>query len=168
MTTPKPPSKAGFASVGAAGVLALAYLLHPTEGRPLTTYWDDLGKVWTVCGGVTGAGVVPGKTYTVAECDALETAYIGKMFARMGQCVPGDMPASVVKAFGHFAYNTGPDAFCRSTAARLLNQGRFREACQQIPRWRFIGPKDCAIKANKCGGIVRRREWEYQTCVGGL
>jgi lysozyme len=78
------------------------------------------------------------------------------------------MPPSVVKAFGHFSFNVGPDAFCRSTAARLLNEGRFREACQQIPRWRFIGKKDCAIKANKCGGIVRRRQWEYQTCVEGL
>ena len=167
MTQPK-TSKAGFAGVGAAGVLALAYLLHGFEGREYTTYWDKLGGVWTVCAGVTGPGVVPGKTYTAAECDALETAYIGKMYARMGQCVPGDMPPSVVKAFGHMAFNTGPDAFCRSTAARLLNQGKFREACEQIPRWRFIGKKDCAIKANKCGGIVRRRQWEYQTCVEGL
>ena len=169
MTQPsKPAAKVGFASIGAAGILAIAYLLHGFEGREYTTYWDALGGVYTVCGGVTGPGVVKGRTYTPAECDALETAYIGKMLARMGQCVPGDMPPSVIKAFGHMAYNTGAEAFCRSTAAKLLNQGRYREACHQIPRWRYIGAKDCAIKANKCGGIVRRREWEHKTCLADL
>jgi lysozyme len=167
--TPKPTAKrVGFASVGAAGVLALAYLLHGFESREMTTYWDALGGVYTACGGVTGAGVIPGKTYTVAECDALETAYIARMYQRMARCVPGEMPDSVVKAFGHLSYNIGPDAFCRSTAARLLNEGRFREACHQIPRWRFIGSKDCAIKANKCGGIPRRREWEHKLCLSDL
>ena len=165
MTAPK---KAGFATVGAAGVLALAYLLHGFESREMTTYWDALGGVWTACGGVTGPGVIPGKTYTVAECDALETAHITRMYQRIGKCVPGELPESVVIAFGHFVYNVGESAFCKSTAARMLNGGHYRQACLQIPKWRFIGKKDCAIKANKCGGIVRRREWEFKTCMSDL
>lgn len=161
--------KVAFGGVGAAGIVALALLLGGGfEGREYTTYWDALGKVWTVCGGVTGPGVIPGKTYTEAECIELETAYIAKMYGRMGSCVAGEFDPSVVKAFGHFAYNVGPEAFCRSTAARLLNQGRVREACEQIPRWRYVGGKDCAVRANKCYGIVTRRQWEYQTCLEGV
>ncbi|HEY9145626.1 MAG TPA: lysozyme, partial [Thiobacillus sp.] len=126
-----------------------------------------IGSVWTVCGGVTGPTIGPNQTYTEAECVAMEAAYLTRMYARMGQCVQGEFHPSVVKAFGHFAYNVGEDKFCRSTAARLLNEGRVKAACEQIPRWRFAGGKDCAIRANRCYGIVKRRQWEYQTCMEG-
>lgn len=162
-------AKVGFAAVPAALILALAAILAQPdhENRKLTTYWDNLGQVWTACAGVTGEGVIPGKTYTVAECEALETRYIARMYARMGRCVPNArLEFHEIKAWGHFAYNIGESNFCRSTAARLLNQGRNAEACKQIPRWRFIGKKDCAIKANKCGGIPKRRAWEQAVCEG--
>lgn len=162
-------AKVGFAGVSAAAILALAAILAQPdhENRKLTTYWDALGGVHTVCAGVTGEGVVPGKTYTVAECEALETRYIRRMYERMGRCVPyAQLTFNEIKAWGHFAFNIGEDNFCRSTAARLLNQGRNAEACKQIPRWRFIGKKDCAIKANKCGGIPKRRTWEQAVCEG--
>jgi GH24 family phage-related lysozyme (muramidase) len=164
-----PGAKIGFAAVPAALILALAALLAQPdhENRIYKTYWDALGGVWTVCAGVTGEGVIPGKTYTDDECVALETRYIARMYARMGRCVPNArMAFHEVKAWGHFAYNVGEANFCKSTAARLLNQGRNAEACRQIGRWRFIKGKDCAIRANKCYGIVKRRAWEESTCEG--
>ena len=172
MTQAKPANsqltkKVGFGSVGAAFILALAMLLPAKESRVLTTYWDSIGRVWTVCAGVTGKGVIPGRTYTLAECISMETAYIKKMYARMGSCVNGEFHPSVVKAFGHFAYNIGEDKFCSSTAARLLNRGDVHGACKQIKRWRFSGGKDCAIRSNRCFGIIDRREWEYLTCMEG-
>lgn len=161
--------KVGFAAVPAALILALAALLaRPDhERRELTTYWDALGQVYTACAGVTGEGVIPGKTYTVAECEALETRYIRRMYERMGRCVPrARLAFHEIKAWGHFAYNVGEATFCKSTAARLLNEGRNAEACKQIPRWRFIKGKDCAIRANRCYGIVKRRAWEQAMCEG--
>ena len=165
----KTSHKVGFAAVPAALILALVALLAKPghEDRKLTTYWDGLGQVWTVCAGVTGEGVIPGKTYTVAECEALETRYIARMFARMGRCVPNArMEFHEIKAWGHFAYNVGETAFCDSTAAKLLNRGENEAACKQIPRWRFVGGKDCAIRANNCYGIVVRRQWEQAMCEG--
>jgi GH24 family phage-related lysozyme (muramidase) len=162
-------AKVGFAAVPTVLILALvAILAQPGhEHRKLTTYWDGLGQVWTACAGVTGEGVIPGKTYTVAECEALETRYIARMFARMGRCVPNArMEFHEVKAWGHFAYNIGETAFCNSTAARLLNHGRNAEACKQILRWVYVKGKDCRIAANRCAGIVTRRKWEYTQCTG--
>lgn len=165
----KAGAKVGFAAVPAALILALVALLAQPdhEKRVYTTYWDALGQVYTACAGVTGEGVVPGKTYTDDECVALETRYVRRMYARMGRCVPNArMAFHEVKAWGHFAYNVGETNFCKSTAARLLNEGQNEAACRQILRWRFIKGKDCAVRSNRCYGIVIRRNWEYQTCAG--
>jgi GH24 family phage-related lysozyme (muramidase) len=164
-------TKLAFAAVPAALLIALAGILAQPdhEKRVLHTYWDALGQVDTACAGVTGEGVVRGKTYTVDECVALETRYLARMYARMGKCVPNArLSFDEAKAWGHFAYNIGEANFCHSTAAKLLNRGENRAACEQIKRWVFIGRKDCRVKANKCGGIPKRREWEYTTCVAGL
>jgi lysozyme len=161
-------SKAGFIAVPLVVVAALVAALHDWEQRVYTTYWDALGRVDTVCAGVTGAGVIRGKTYTPAECDALESRYIGRMYQSMGRCVKRtDLAFHELKAWGHFAYNVGEANFCRSTAAKLLNAGQNEAACKQIRKWVFIKGRDCRIRANRCHGIVRRREWEYQTCTGG-
>ena len=160
-------AKVGFAAVPAALILAMAAILAQPdhEKRVYTTYWDTLGQIDTVCAGVTGEGVIRGKTYTDAECEALETRYIARMYGRMGRCVPNArMAFNEIKAWGHFAYNVGETNFCHSTAAKLLNRGENAAACKQIPRWRFIKGKDCAIRANKCYGIVKRRAWEQQLC----
>jgi GH24 family phage-related lysozyme (muramidase) len=161
--------KVGFAAVPVALVAALVALLAQPghEKRVYTTYWDALGQVDTACAGVTGAGVIRGKTYTDAECEALETRYVQRMFARMGKCVPNArMEFHEIKAWGHFAYNVGEAAFCKSTAARLLNAGENEAACKQIRKWVYIKGRNCRDPKNKCAGIPRRREWEYQTCVG--
>lgn len=162
-------AKVGFAAVPLAAILALAAILGQDdhEKRVYTTYWDHLGQVDTACAGVTGEGVIRGKTYTDAECDELETRYIRRMYARMGRCAPkAELEFHEIKAWGDFAYNVGETAFCRSTAARLLNEGQNKAACRQILRWMFIGNKDCRDPKNRCGGIPKRREWQYRTCMG--
>jgi lysozyme len=161
--------RVGFAAVPAALILALVALLaEPShEKRVYTTYWDALGQVDTVCAGVTGPGVVRGKAYTDAECVELESRYIKRMFQRMGKCVPNArMEFHEIKAWGHFAYNVGETNFCKSTAARLLNAGENAAACKQIGKWTYIKGKDCRVRANRCYGIVIRRDWEQQTCEG--
>lgn len=161
-------AKVSFAAAPLVLVAALTAALWHHEGRIYTTYWDDLGKVWTVCAGVTGEGVIPGKTYTDDECTALEQRYLTKMLRHMGKCVQGEFTFPVIKAFGHFAYNIGTPAFCRSTAARMLNAGNVAGACKQIGRWTYVKGKDCRIRSNNCAGIVTRRHWEETTCESGL
>jgi len=167
---PKPmaaPTKFGLAAAPVALVMALLAALQDdaSEGRRYVPYKDSVG-VWTVCAGITGPAVIRGKRYTPDECTALETAYVQKMLAHMGQCVRGEFQFHEVKAWGHFAYNIGTPAFCRSTAAKRLNAGERKAACAEISKWVYAGGKDCRIRANNCYGIVSRRAWERATCEG--
>lgn len=157
--------RASFVAAPIALVAALLFALTGAEGRKLKPY-QDIAGVWTVCDGITGKAVIPGKTYTNAECDKLGQEYVQKMLADMGQCVKGDYPFHVIKASGHFAYNIGTPAFCRSTMAKKLREGDIPGACAQITNWTFVAGKDCRIASNKCSGIVKRREWERATCEG--
>jgi len=163
-----PPGKVKLIAVPLAVILAIVAALPLHEGRKYVPYWDALGKVLTVCAGITGPEVVPGRTYTPAECDQLETQYVTRMLGYMGRCATGEFAFHEVKAWGNFAYNVGTGNFCGSTAVRLLNAGKHKEACNQIPLWRYAGGKDCAIRANNCYGIVDRRAWQRQLCLGEI
>ncbi len=159
-------SRTTFGAAGTAVVLAIIASLGNWEGRRLDPYWDALGQVWTVCKGVTGVEVVPGRHYSEAECDGMEQRYVTTMLKNMGTCVHGEFEFYEVKAWGHFAYNVGTGNFCNSTAAKMLNEGKHKEACAQITRWVYAGRLDCRVASNKCPGIPRRRAWERATCEG--
>lgn len=154
----------------AALVAALAVALGVSEGRTHYAYRDQAG-VLTVCRGITGPGVIEGKFYSWAECDALEQAFITRMLGTIGKCVaPAALTLGEWKAWGHFTYNIGTAAFCNSTAAKLLRAGKYEQACREMPKWTWltkpgIGKVNCRIKANKCGGIPKRRDLELGMCL---
>ena len=164
----------GFAGASVAAVLILLASLTHTEGRRYVPYLDVFG-VLTVCKGVTGEDVIADKVYTPPECDVLETAYVQRMYVRLGKCVARtDLELHQVVAWGHFAYNVGEGAFCASTAAKLLNVKADPEACEQVMRWtygrsRITGKRlDCSIRANKCYGLYDRRVRERAMCKGDM
>lgn len=162
-----PAPKARFIAVPAFVVTAILATLAPHEGDARVPYWDAAGQAWTVCRGVTGKEVIPGRTYTDAECRSMEYRYVNTMLARMGYCVTVALPFNEIRAWGDFAYNVGTTKFCNSTAAKLLNAGENKKACEQILRWRYVGTVDCSIKGNKvCPGVWTRRLWEQSLCLG--
>lgn len=58
-------------AAAAGGAMAIAAILIPSlEGVEYKPYRDVAG-VLTVCYGHTGPDIIPGKTYTRAECNAL-------------------------------------------------------------------------------------------------
>lgn len=168
----KPPG--GRFALAAAPVALIAALVAALgqndpahEGRRYTPYRDSAG-IPTVCAGITGKAVVPGKRYTDDECTRLETAYLQQMVANMGQCVSGEFELHEIKAWGHFAYNVGTAAFCKSTAAHRLNAGERKTACAEISKWVFVAGKDCRKTGSNCAGIVQRRAWERGVCEGSI
>ena len=154
-----------------AGIaVALAALLGYSEGREHIPYVDQAG-VLTVCRGITGKEVVRGKWYSWAKGDALEQRFIERMNATIGGCIgdkglnPGEW-----KAWGHFTFNVGTTAFCGSTAARYLREGKYSQACAQMAKWTFItkpgrGKVNCRVAAEKCGGVPKRRDLEKKMCL---
>lgn len=166
MSDPKRRSKTAPAGIA----VALAALLGASEGREHLPYVDQAG-ILTVCRGITGPEVVKGKWYGWGECDALEQRFITRMNAKIGRCIgPEGLNADEWRAWGHFTYNVGTTAFCKSTAAKRLQAGDYLGACNQMLRWTYItkpgrGAVNCRIKAEKCGGIPKRRDMEHGMCM---
>lgn len=157
--------KVGLGVAGSmAAVLAIASpMVSGLEGRTLHAYLD-YGGVPTICNGIT-KDVKLGQTKTNAECDELLAGELGQALRVVDKNV--DIPLSVHQRAGlaSFEYNVGAGAFKKSNLLKLLNAGRVQEACDKLRLWVFIGKKDCRIKENKCGGIVRRREMERRYCL---
>jgi lysozyme len=169
VNAPDPKKRTSKAPAGLAAALAVL-LAAGVEGREHWPYYDQAG-ILTVCGGITGPGVVKGKFYSWGECDKLEPAYIERMNATIGKCIaPGTLTFKGWLWWGHFTYNVGEPTFCKSTAAKLLRAGKYEDACRQMARWTFItkpgrGSVNCRVKAEKCGGIPKRRDLEMKGCL---
>lgn len=150
--------------IGAGLAAALAASIGISEGRKYLAY-QDTGGVWTVCDGITGPDVIKGKRYTDLECDALLDKHLDYHAGKVLQCIHEPMGQNETFAWVHFSYNIGPTKFCGSTAARKLNAGDHKGACEEIPKWRFVAGKDCRIASSNCKGIIVRRAKEYLRCL---
>lgn len=116
--------------------IALALLIQPWEGTKLKPYKDS-GGIWTVCTGVTGVDVIPGKTYTKEECDILDAKHAFIHYASVKSMLPITPPVPVYTeaAFISFHYNVGAAAFKSSTLLRKVKAGDLKGACNELPRW---------------------------------
>lgn len=149
----------------AATAIATAVAV-PAEGLRQYAY-NDTGGILTVCRGHTGADVMPGKKYSLAECDELMTEDMKKAVMVVDHCAPG-LPVNVLAAFSDIVYNAGPTAACdtsRSTAARYLKAGKYKEACQELPKWNKARVNG---KLVSLPGLTKRRAVEVAICMEGL
>lgn len=159
----KPPSKAGQ-RVAIAAALAGAIAI-PSEGLKLTPYYDPPG-ILTVCRGHTGADVIKGKTYSLAECEKFFTDDMRAKILQVERCQPG-LPVEVLAAFSDAAYNLGAKIACdtqASTAARLLKAGQYEAACRQLPRWDKASVAGVMVSLP---GLTKRRALEMELCLQG-
>lgn len=152
------PRKAAATGLAAVTLIAAPFTAHH-EGLRLKAYLDPVG-VPTICYGET-RGVKMGDVKTKEECDALFEARLGYFAYWVDYYVQHDLSPKTHAALTSFAYNVGVGAFSKSTLLRLFNEGKFIEACNQLPRWVYA-------KGKKLPGLVTRREEERQLCLAGL
>lgn len=104
-----------------------------------TPYVDKLGKgqPLTVCNGVTGPEVTPGRWYAPQDCYHLERSRYRAVERWLVRDVPGwgELPLFVRATMIDFVWNKGAGAFSTSTMRRLLLAGDLEGACAQNPRW---------------------------------
>ncbi len=161
MTTPqqpKSPSRARRLGIAAAVASAIAV---PAEGLRQVAYYDPPG-ILTVCYGST-TDVVKGKVYSLAECKARLDSDMMQAVETVDRCNPG-LPVNVLAAFSDAVYNLGPTIACdrqRSTAARLLAQGDYPAACDQLPRWNKARVGGVLVELP---GLTKRRNVEKAVC----
>ena len=148
-----------------AAALAMATALAvPAEGLRQVAYYDPPG-ILTVCYGST-TDVQKGKVYSLAECKQRLNTDMAAAIAAVERCSPG-LPPHMLAAWGDAVYNLGPTIVCnreRSTAARLLAQGRRLEACNQLPRWDKARVAGVMIPLP---GLTKRRAKEAHLCTTG-
>ncbi|ECO1013668.1 lysozyme [Salmonella enterica subsp. enterica serovar Newport] len=149
---------------GGAGAIAIAAALitgpngnDGLEGVRYQPYQDVVG-VWTVCYGHAGKDIIPGKTYTKAECQALLDKDLALVAARIDPLIKVGIPESERAAFYSLAYNVGTGAFAKSTLLKKLNAGDQAGACNELKRWTYAGGKQWK-------GLVTRREIEREVCT---
>ena len=139
-------------------------LAAPCEGLRQYAYRDVTGLP-TICMGST-KGVKMGDFRTVPECKAMLTAEMSATVAEVDRCQPG-LPINVLAAFSDAAYNLGSVIACnqsKSTAARLLTQGDYAGACNQLPRWDKARVAGVSVSLP---GLTKRRALEQSLCLGG-
>ncbi|MBB4952780.1 GH24 family phage-related lysozyme (muramidase) [Agrobacterium vitis] len=152
--------------------LAVKVLVQPWEGRSLKAYYDTLPTkpVWTICDGDTD-NVKAGMVETPEGCDRrLATKIVRDYRAPLTKCISGwdGKPLAWRAMMVSLAWNIGPGAACKSTAARLGREGKYLDSC------------NAATAFNKAGGrviigLVKRREngdvnriGEGELCVSGV
>jgi lysozyme len=141
------------------GVVSAALIAATSrwEGTRYVPY-RDVGDVWTVCEGYAGKDVVPGKTYTPAECKALLTTQLKSKGEEVLQCTTVPLNENQYDAFTLFAYNVGSEAFCKSSLLKKLNAGDYVGACNGLLAWDNVDGKPVA-------GLLARRRFERDWCV---
>lgn len=143
------------ATVAAAAVS----LVGAWEGLQTVAYQDVVG-VPTICYGET-KNVRLGMVSSKPECDAMLVRRLIQFEDEMTACLTRQIPDGAHVAFLSLTYNIGSEAFCRSSVARLANEGMIREACDRL------------LAFNRAGGVVwrgltNRRKAEREICLKGI
>ncbi|MBU9864184.1 lysozyme [Rahnella aceris] len=158
-----------------AAVLAIAALLPQTptlktsaaglaliadfEGCRLSAYQCSAG-VWTNGIGHT-AGVKPQTQISEREAAINLVEDVMRVEKGIARCMPVAMPQPVYDAVVSFAFNVGVTAACKSTLSFFINKGKWRDACEQLPRWVFVN-------GVRVTGLERRRANELAYCLRGV
>ena len=128
------------------------------EGYREAAYRPVPGDVPTIGFGTT-AGVQMGDRIKPVQALVRKLADVQRFEGALRTCVTVPLHQHEYDAFLSLAYNIGSGAFCGSTLVRLLNQGDYRGACDQILRWdRFQG--------QPLRGLTLRRQAEHRQCLG--
>ena len=137
-------------------------LTGPSEGLVLSPYSDPVG-LKTACFGhlYTKKDVVKDK-YTEEECMTIFAQDYKKHRAELDSVVKVSYASEWQReALTDFTFNNGIGNLKSSTLLSLVNQGKHKEACQQLVRWVFA-------KGKKLKGLVTRRDNTMPYCLGEL
>lgn len=147
-----------LAKIGAGAVAALVPLVVYFEGTVNKTYADPIG-ILTACTGHTGPELMPGQSFTAAQCEEMLYKDLLK-HADDIDCIKTPLTTGQKVAFISFGFNVGKQKLCASTLAKKANAGDVDGACNELRRWTLAGGKELP-------GLVKRREAERAICLRG-
>jgi lysozyme len=146
-------------AIGGMAMSALAFVaMTLQEGWAPVAYMPTPDDVPTIGFGTT-EGVKMGDTITPPKALVRALSDVQKYEGAIKQCVKVPLHQYEYDAYVSFAYNIGSGAFCSSTLVKVLNEGRYADACAQISRWDKQAGKVLT-------GLVNRRKHERAICEG--
>ena len=91
----------------------------------------------------------------------IKREHIAKDELNLKRCVTAPLSQKEYDRLVDFAYQYGSAATCKSTLVKLINEGRYAEACEEFARWRKVRnsdgtQRDCSIRSNGCYGVYTR------------
>lgn len=113
-------------------------MIRNFEGCRLTAY-PDVGGVWTIGVGHTGAGIVEGLTWTQDQADAQLHADLQHFVDVVRTAVKVQVTQPQFDSLVSLCFNIGAVAFAVSTLVRKLNAGDVRGAACQFAVWHNAG-----------------------------
>ena len=143
-----------YLALSAAALVSLAVF----EGYRGEAYIPVKGDVPTIGFGQTD-GVEPGDKTTPERALVRLLHDANSHSEGIKACIKVPLHQYEFDAYSSLAYNIGVSAFCQSTLVKKLNADDYQGACAQILRWD-------KFKGKTLRGLTRRRQAEYQTCLG--
>lgn len=137
---------------------ALISAIAGYEGFVPHTYEDTVG-VKTIGFGHTGPDVKDGQKITKAQAYELLVKDINKHWDSIKKSIRVPLHQYEAEAYTSFSYNVGAGNFRSSTLLKKLNLKDYAGACKQLLKWTRAGGKVLP-------GLVKRRQDEYQMCIG--
>lgn len=155
-----PRAKAAAAGLTLVSASLLASVsMHESSGRMILTPYRDPVGIWTVCDGITGKHVIPGKRYTEQECKDLNSGAIEQHGLDLLACVNVPITQGAYEGLTSWTYNVGAASACKSTLVRKINAGEPPKSyCSELHKWTYAGGKQLP-------GLVSRRWAEYKVCI---
>ena len=127
-------------------------LIKKFEGCRLETYICPAG-VFTIGYGHIGADVKSGMKITQKEAETILKNDLKTFEKGVQRIIKKELTQNQFDALVSFAYNLGLENLKKSTLAKFINQGKFKEASSQFERWVYAN----GVKLN---GLIRRRKAE--------
>lgn len=137
-------------------------LTVPSEGLVLSPYSDPVGLKTACVGHLYIKKDVVKDKYTEEECMTIFAQDYKKHRAELDSVVKVSFASEWQReALTDFTFNNGIGNLKSSTLLSLVNQGKHKEACQQLVRWVYA-------KGKKLKGLVTRRDNTMPYCLGEL
>ena len=154
-------------AISASGI----YYTQSKEGTVLKPYYDIV-KVATVG---TGTTVYPnGQKVKITDppiTNKQATEYLkfhinkdAKIFNKTLLGVP--LSQTEYDLYMDFTYQFGTGAWSQSSMLRNLKQGKYKQACDSLLKWKYASKRDCSVRSNNCYGVWIRQLERHDKCMG--
>lgn len=156
--------------LAAISVGGIAYT-QSKEGTVLVPYKDSVG-VATIG---TGTTVYPnGQKVKITDppiTNKQATEYLkfhinkdAKIFNKTLLGVP--LSQTEYDLYMDFTYQFGTGAWSQSSMLRNLKQGKYKQACDSLLKWKYASKRDCSVRSNNCYGVWIRQLERHDKCMG--